>query len=221
MSKADIMAAYALSKVGLPYQLGEEFDHNAGPTLTPREDGDCSAVAYASYTEAHVLINGKPLSRETADTYYRRAKRIAQPTQVGDMAFFLKGDRCPHMAMYAGNGLVVEAGNHGPNNTYPGKGYVGTCTVAQMNARGAVWGRFAGNDIGELEEDMTKSEVIAILEEWWAGKQVDVHPGDLKEAVALLDAQGVIAKTHAGGKVPTINTLRYVVYKALKRAGVT
>jgi cell wall-associated NlpC family hydrolase len=143
------MRTYAMSKLGLPYQLGEEFDHDVGPVLTTREDGDCSGLVYAAYTESKVLINGKPLSRETADTYWHKASAITQPSRVGDMGFLVKNGAAYHTFLYVGKDLVVEAGDHGPGGGF-GQGYVGTATVVQETARGARWGRFIGNDIGDL-----------------------------------------------------------------------
>lgn len=161
MSKADVMRRYALWKVGKPYKRGEEFDHPAGPILTPEDDGDCSGIFYAMGIEADVRINGRRLTRETANTYHTWSTPIAEPSHFGDCCWFpAKGEKT-HMVVYIGMGQVIEAGNHGPGGVYPGHGYVGLCTVAQINARGGVWGRFADNDFGELtggENDMNDAE---------------------------------------------------------------
>jgi hypothetical protein len=214
MSKADKMRAYALSKVGLPYQLGEEFDHNAGPTLTPREDGDCSGLVFAAYTEAKVLINGRPLGRETADTYYRMATPIGPPAKVGDQGYLLRNGHCYHTFLYVGNGQVVEAGD--------GTGHVGLRTVAQENRRGCKWGRFAGNDIGELEgDDMDEATVRRIVREELATEEATTTTAEVAQATAYLDRLGILSASHDGGKVPEMKLLRVALARLAKMAGVT
>jgi cell wall-associated NlpC family hydrolase len=191
MSKANKVRELGLSLVGERYSLGNESWYNIGwePSKDPRAT-DCSGLIYAVLRKAGVLVAGKTLPRETAHDYYKRAKRISKPSKVGDLAFFLKNGHATHVALYIGKGETVEAGYHGPNNTYPGSGYVGTCTVAQMNRRGARWGRL-NTDIGELEEDdMTKEESRLLkeikLSTVAASYDAAIHTALLKEAVRAL-----------------------------------
>jgi len=190
MSKANKVRELALSLVGERYSLGSEpwYDIGWEPSDNPLA-GDCSGLVYAVYRKAGVLVDGRTLPRETAHDYYKRAKRISKPSKVGDLAFFLKNGHATHVALYIGKGETVEAGYHGPNNKYPGSGYVGTCTVAQMNRRGARWGRLE-TDIGELEvDDMTEDQVRAIVREEldvvWADKEIAKAQEELVDAGVL------------------------------------
>lgn len=220
MSKADIFRAYCLSKVGLPYYLGEEFDHNAGPTLTPREDGDCSGIYYAACIEAKVLYKGRALSRETADTYYGMSgARIASPSKVGDCCWFPKTGTKTHMAVYIGKGQVFEAGNHGPGGVYPGHGYVGLCTVAEMNRRGAVWGRL-DTDIGELEdEEMDQATFDKMADDWAKRNMATTYAPDVSEARRGCEALGFLEQKHRGAKFVATDLFRVALWRLAKKAG--
>ena len=191
MSKANKVRELALSLVGEPYSLGSEpwYDIGWEPSDNPLA-GDCSGLVYAVFRKAGVLVDGRTLPRETAHDYYKRAKRISKPSRVGDLGFLLRGGHATHVVLYIGKDTTVEAGYHGPNNKYPGSGYVGTCTVAQMRARGAIWGRL-NTDIGELEEDdMTKEESRLLkeikLSTVAASYDAAIHTALLKEAVRAL-----------------------------------
>ncbi len=210
MSKADVFRAYCLTKNGIPYERGEEFDHPAGPILTVREDGDCSGIYYAGCVEAKVLVNGRPVTRETADTYWGMATAITQPSRVGDCCWFPKTGHKTHMAVYIGRGEVIEAGNHGPGGVYPGHGYVGLCTIAEMDARHPVWGRL-NTDIGELTEgDVDEARVRAIVKEMM--DQTTSKEGD--EAQKWLLSKGVLTKPHDLGKL-TANRFLLIMLRRL------
>lgn len=206
------MREYALAKVGLPYRLGEEFDHPAGPVLTSAEDGDCSGIWYAMCVEAGVLVNGKPATRETADTYYSWSTRLSAPSRIGDCCWFPKSGRKTHMAVYIGEGQVIEAGNHGPSGVYPGHGYVGLCSVAEMDARGCVWGRL---DTDIEEDEMTEDEVRRIVHE-----EIDViYSADVAKAQAHLEERGVIGRRHAASKAASVGYVDLISSRILKLLG--
>lgn len=159
MSKAACIVAKAPSYIGMPYKLGEEGRYVAGTEQTKAIDIDCSGLFWALLKDCGVLYKGKPLWRDTADGYWKLATKIPKPEKVGDCCWFPASGRKTHMAIYIGGGKTIEAGYHGPHNAYPGAHYVGTCTIAQMNARGAVWGRIEGLDIySEEEDDMTPDQ---------------------------------------------------------------
>ncbi len=162
MSKADCIVQKAPGYIGMPYYLGEEGRYVAGVAQTAAIDIDCSGLAWSLWLDCDVLLNGKHPARLTADGYFRLATPIFAPSIPGkDCCWFPKSGPKTHIAIYIGDGKTIEAGNHGPGGSYPGHGYVGTCTVAQMNARGCVWGRITGLDFedSETEEDMAIDKV--------------------------------------------------------------
>lgn len=223
MHKADLVREYALSTVGMPYKWGEEAWYVVGTEQTKTTDVDCSGLVYAVFRRAGVLVNGKQLPRETADDYWRRANAIAKPERVGDCCWFPRTGRKTHIALYLGRGpagreaqSVIEAGNHGPGGSYPGSGYVGLCTVAQMNARGAVWGRFRGIDIGTLEDDMTPDEVRAIVREEleWGGTSAEI-----KTAESHLVRLGLISRGRPPAKGLTWGLFALLLSRVLKLLG--
>lgn len=220
MSKADCIAAKAPSYIGMPYKLGEEGRYVAGPEQTKAEDIDCSGLVWSLWLDCGVKLNGKKPDRLTADAYWRVATPIDRPEIPGDCCWFPKTGRKTHIAIYIGNGRTIEAGYHGSNNRYPGHGYVGTCTIAQMNARGAVWGRIKGLDIyDETEEDMNKAETRAIVRDELRKSTIIAYPPDEKEATEALDRLGVLAKTHKSGLLVNAGLLRVLLYRAMKLAG--
>lgn len=216
MSKANKVRELGLSLVGEPYKYGNEPWYDVGwePSDNPLA-GDCSGLVYAVLRKAGVLVDGKTLPRETAHDYYRRAKRISKPSKVGDLGFLLRGGHATHVVLYIGKDTTVEAGYHGPNNKYPGSGYVGTCTVAQMRARGAIWGRL-NTDIGELEEDdMTEDEVRAIVRE-----ELDVVWADKEIAAAqkeLVDADILSTPRQGHNKGASVGLVMLIAARLLKR----
>jgi peptidoglycan hydrolase-like protein with peptidoglycan-binding domain len=109
---------------------------------------DCSGEVYGVYRKAGILVNGKPLPRETADDYYHRTSPIkAADAKCGDLGFLMNGSGHVYhtfLVLGPGKGLtaqVVEAGfNHKVRLT----------TVAVENVRSGIrWGRL-NTDIGEL-----------------------------------------------------------------------
>jgi len=216
MSKAACIVREAPGYIGMPYKLGEEGPYVVGKEHTKATDIDCSGLVYALFRDCNVLLNGQPFPRETADDYWRRADSIPKPERVGDCCWFPRTGRKTHIAMYIGNNQVIEAGNHGPNNAYPGSGYTGTCTVAQMNARGAVWGRFRGIDIGTLEDDMTPDEVRAIVREEleWGGTSAEI-----KTAESHLVRLGLISRGRPPAKGLTWGLFALLLSRVLKLLG--
>lgn len=173
MVKADTIRNLALSLVGEKYVLGNEpwYDVDWEPSSDP-EAGDCSGIVYSIFRKAGVLVGGKPLPRETAHDYYQRAERIDAPSEVGDLGFLVRNGHATHVVLYIGDGVTFEAGYHGPDNAYPGHGYMGTCTLAQMAARGAVWGRLDTDIVDSEDDDMTAEEYKTLVDELAALRKV-------------------------------------------------
>lgn len=214
MSKSDCIAAKAPAYIGMPYKLGEEGKYIAGPEQTNAVDIDCSGLFWALLLDCGVKLNGRKPDRLTADAYWRMATPIAKPEIPGDCCWFPKTGRKTHIAIYIGGGRTIEAGYHGPNNQYPGAHYVGTCTIAQMNARGAVWGRIEGLDIYE-EDDMTPDEVRKIIHEELA----TTYAPDLKEAVDGCAKLGLLEAKHKGDKPISASLFRVALWRLAKKAG--
>lgn len=220
MSKAACIVAKAPSYIGMPYKLGEEGRYVAGTEQTKAIDIDCSGLFWALLKDCGVLYKGKPLWRDTADGYWKLATKIPKPEKVGDCCWFPASGRKTHMAIYIGGGKTIEAGYHGPNNKYPGSGYVGTCTIAQMNARGAVWGRLAGLDIYNEEEDMNEAQTRALIQEElkayteWGGTQQEI-----KDAEAHLMKLKLISRGRAPAKALTWGLFALLLSRVLKLLG--
>jgi len=215
MSKATEVRRIALSHVGKPYGWGEEGRYVVGVETTEIDDVDCSGEIYATFREAGVLYKGKTLWRDTADGYWKLVtKKLTKPERIGDCCWFPRTGKKKHIALYLGDDTVIEAGYHGPNNAYPGAHYVGTCTIAQMNARGAVWGRIEGLDIYQ-EDDMTPDEVRKIIHEELA----TTYAPDLKEAVDGCAKLGLLETRHKGDKPISASLFRVALWRLAKRAG--
>ena len=215
MTKAECLAAKALTYVGMRYGLGEEGQYVVGPQQTAILDIDCSGLLYALCRDCGVLYKGKSLWRDTADGYWKLVtKKLAGPERIGDCCWFPKTGRKTHIAIYIGGGRTIEAGYHGPNNAYPGAHYVGTCTVAQMNARGAVWGRIEGLDIYDEEEDMTADEVRAIVRE----EMEMVWSSTVDRDQKYLVTKGIVEKARPKGKLATVSYVDSLLARVLKKA---
>ena len=131
----------------------------------------------------------------------------------GDCCWFPRTGRKTHIALYVGGGKTIEAGYHGANNRYPGHGYVGTCTVAQMNARGAVWGRIERLDIYE-EDDMTPEEVRQIVREELEVVWSDTVERDQKYLVE----KGIIQALRPKGKIASVSYVDSLLARVLRKA---
>jgi len=221
MSKASDFVAKALTYVGMRYGLGEEGKYVVGPQQTTILDIDCSGLLYALCRDCGVLYKGKSLWRDTADGYWKLVtKKLAGPERIGDCCWFPKTGRKTHIAIYIGGGRTIEAGYHGPNNAYPGAHYVGTCTVAQMNARGAVWGRIEGLDIySEEEDDMDQATFDKMADDWAKRNVVTTYAPDLKEAVDGCAKLGLLETKHKGDKPISASLFRVALWRLAKKAG--
>ena len=215
--KADCIAARAKTYIGMRYGLGEEGHYTVGPPQTPILDIDCSGLLYALCRDCGVLYKGKQLWRDTADGYWKLATKLAAPERIGDCCWFPRTGRKTHIAIYIGGGKTIEAGYHGPNDQYPGSGYVGTCTVAQMNARGAVWGRIPGLDLYDEEDDMTPEEVRKLIRE----ELVTTYAADLKEATEGCARLGLLETKHPGDRPISTSLFRVALYRLAKKASLT
>ncbi|MFA5637030.1 MAG: NlpC/P60 family protein [Anaerovoracaceae bacterium] len=213
MSKSACIAQKAPGYVGKVYKLGEEFAYVVGYEQTTRDDGDCSGLVYALFRDCNVLLKGRSFPRETADDYWRRATKLSGPERIGDCCWFPRTGRKTHIALYVGGGKTIEAGYHGANNRYPGHGYVGTCTVAQMNARGAVWGRIERLDIYE-EDDMTPEEVRQIVREELEVVWSDTVERDQKYLVE----KGIIQALRPKGKIASVSYVDSLLARVLRKA---
>jgi cell wall-associated NlpC family hydrolase len=140
---------------GQRYVLGNEPFDGIDIIEEPSSDplaGDCSGLMISLWRRANVLLDGKTYNlyfgtyRPIANSMYRKATKIAQPSKFGDMFFLLRDDgRAKHVGMYIGTdkngvGWTIEFGD--------GTGKVGRHTVEWQNQRRAVWGRIP-NDMGE------------------------------------------------------------------------
>lgn len=94
--------AFALAQRGDPYVWSEE-----GP-----DQYDCSGLMYAAYRTS--AAGNFPLARVSRDQYYQtRSKSVDRYSLVpGDLLFFSSSNswtNIHHVAMYAGDGMMVEA----------------------------------------------------------------------------------------------------------------
>jgi cell wall-associated NlpC family hydrolase len=99
---------FALAQRGDPYVWSEE-----GP-----DKYDCSGLMYAAYRTS--AAGNFPLARVSRDQYYQtRGKSVDRYSLVpGDLLFFSSSNswtNIHHVAMYAGNGMMVEAPRTGLN----------------------------------------------------------------------------------------------------------
>ncbi|MEU4559175.1 NlpC/P60 family protein [Actinoplanes sp. NPDC023936] len=98
---------FALAQRGDPYVWSEE-----GP-----DQYDCSGLMYAAYRQPSV---GYPLTRVSRDQYYQTRDRAVSRYSLlpGDLLFFSSSNSWTgihHVAMYAGEGMMVEAPRTGLN----------------------------------------------------------------------------------------------------------
>ena len=234
MTKADVFRAAALELPGRKYKLGEEpwYIYGTEQTKDPM-DGDCSGIGWALFKKAGVLSNGKAIPRLTADDYFKRSSVISGPYQVGDAAYFPRVGRKTHVVWYIGRGPkgreaynVIEAGNHGPGGVYPGSGYMGLCTTAQINARDPVWARLPGLDIGALtkEEEMTEAQIRKLVQDTVAAEMakmtVCVWPPDLNEARQGIADLGILETRHPGNRAVSVDMFRVGLWRLAKKVGV-
>jgi len=97
---AAVAISYALGEIGKPYVWGAE-----GP-----DSYDCSGLMMAAYESA-----GVTLPRVSRQQYWAGAQLPVREAQPGDLLFWgydpADPDSIHHVAMYLGNGQMVEAAN--------------------------------------------------------------------------------------------------------------
>lgn len=86
----------AISKIGKPYVYGA-----SGPNRF-----DCSGLVYYAFKKA-----GKNWKRHTAQWQYNKSRHIAKRSRrKGDLIFFGNSSKSiKHVAIYAGNGKMIDA----------------------------------------------------------------------------------------------------------------
>ena len=95
--------AYAKKQLGDPYRFGA-----AGPNAF-----DCSGLTMKAYSKA-----GKRIGGHSATAQYRAARakhqlRSLKHVRKGDLLFYGSTRDVYHVAMYAGNGKMIEAADYG------------------------------------------------------------------------------------------------------------
>lgn len=89
----------AESQIGVPYQWGAE---------SPGQGFDCSGLTQWSWRQAGVSIP------RTADAQYQSVARVPlSAMEPGDLVFWGSGGYAQHVAIYIGNGDVVDAPSSG------------------------------------------------------------------------------------------------------------
>lgn len=104
---AQKIIAAAMSKLGFPYQSGNEF--------TGLEGGDCSGLVYYVLNQAGINIG-----RTSANGYYNHFKNNQVPRsemQPGDLIFWHKNGGRPdryvhHVGIYIGDGKIIDASSN-------------------------------------------------------------------------------------------------------------
>lgn len=98
---AERIVTYAREQLGDPYVWGAE-----GPN-----GFDCSGLVYAAYKAA-----GMPVTRTTAANLGKAGKEVAgglAAAQLGDVLYFDNPGTTDHVAIYSGNGRMIEAPTQG------------------------------------------------------------------------------------------------------------
>lgn len=97
---ASAAVAFARKQLGKPYQYGA-----TGPNSY-----DCSGLTHAAYASAGVSIS------RTSQQQYRQGQAVsAAALQPGDLVFYYNSTSPSHVAMYIGNGQIIEALKTGTN----------------------------------------------------------------------------------------------------------
>ncbi len=94
-STGDVAARAAASQLGRPYVYGG---------ASPRSGFDCSGLTMWAWGVA-----GKRLPRTAAQQYSATYAVSASQIRPGDLAFYSMSGRISHVAMYVGNGTLVQA----------------------------------------------------------------------------------------------------------------
>jgi cell wall-associated NlpC family hydrolase len=111
-SKMAVTGAVAIAK----RQLGKPYSYGA----TGPNSFDCSGLTQAAYASAGVAI-----PRTSQDQYTHSTRVSLAALQPGDLVFYY-GSSPSHVAMYVGNGQIIEALKTGTNVRYDSINYPGT-----------------------------------------------------------------------------------------------
>jgi cell wall-associated NlpC family hydrolase len=95
--------AFARSQLGKPYRFGA-----AGPNAY-----DCSGLTSAAWKAAGVTLPRTSYAQFHVGRYVAKAD-----LQPGDLVFFYSSTRPSHVALYAGNGMVLHAPHPGASVRY-------------------------------------------------------------------------------------------------------
>ena len=114
-SAAEVAIDSALSHVGLPYAWGGGGSRGPGPGLDPDEGVigfDCSGLTQYAYAQAGISI-----PRNSRAQYAALPKVSSDDLRAGDLVFWANEPSDPstirHVAIYRGNGKVVQAPQSG------------------------------------------------------------------------------------------------------------
>ncbi len=140
---------FALSQRGDPYVWSEE-----GPDAY-----DCSGLMYAAYRRPDV---GYPLVRVSRDQYYQTRDRTVSRYSLlpGDLLFFSSSSSWTgihHVAMYAGEGMMVEAPRTGLNVRLTPVRW--SRLFAATRVFGSIEGDTEGPDLGSPDPDEPNTPV--------------------------------------------------------------
>ncbi len=95
--------AFARSQLGKPYRFGA-----TGPDAY-----DCSGLTGAAWRAAGVTLS------RTSQTQFRDGRAVSKDDlQPGDLVFFYSSSSPSHVALYAGNGMVIHAPHAGSSVRY-------------------------------------------------------------------------------------------------------
>jgi len=108
---ATAAVAFARKQLGKPYQYGA-----TGPNSY-----DCSGLTRAAYASAGVALN-----RTSQQQYAQGTAISAAALQPGDLVFYYSSANPSHVAMYIGNGQIIEALKTGTNVMINSIGYPGS-----------------------------------------------------------------------------------------------
>nr|WP_296073634.1 NlpC/P60 family protein [uncultured Actinoplanes sp.] len=137
--------AFALKQIGKPYQWSEE-----GP-----DTYDCSGLMFKAYR-----LTGFPLMRVSRDQYWQTRNKVVDRYSLlpGDLLFFSYSNSwrgIHHVAMYAGNGMMVEAPRTGLDVRLTPVRW--SLLFQATRVYGSVQGTTEGPDLSGIEPDDTNT----------------------------------------------------------------
>lgn len=98
-----IASEAAIKQIGMPYKTGGS---------SPAAGGfDCSGLVIYAWQQAGITVSGR-----SAAAQYSSTTRITESQlEPGDLVFYKSGSRVSHVALYVGNGDIVQARKPGVN----------------------------------------------------------------------------------------------------------